>query len=137
MEEVWKYINGEKEFSNIQDLSAMSFDTVSGRNIEFEDDGKNDYDGNRNEENNNNNGLYMEKVVTKMNGTIYLYIPKNSNQNHPPDLNKIAHDLNQKSMDAGGGYSGGANCEWGSWSSDSEGSCIKIKEQVRSEGMRK
>ena len=131
MEEVWKYINGEKEFSNIQDLSAMSSDTVSGRNIEFEDDGKNENGLNEND------GLHMEKVVTKMNGTIYLYIPKNSNRNHPPDLSKIANDLNQKSMDAGGGYSGGANCEWGSWSSHSEGSCIKIKEQVRSDGMRK
>ena len=47
MEEVWKYINGEKEFSNLQDLSPMSFDTVFGRNVEFEEDGKND------------NGLYI------------------------------------------------------------------------------
>ena len=118
IEEVWKYINGEKEFSSIQDLPQKSFDTDSGRNIEFEDYGEND-------------GLHMEKVVTKMNGTIYLYIPKNSNQNHPPDVNKIAHDLNEKSLGAGGGYNGGANCEWGSWSSDSEGSCIKIKDKVR------
>ena len=131
IEEAKKYISGEKKFSNFKDLSQMSFETVSGRNIvEFEDDGKNDYDGNRNEENNNNNGLYMEKVVTKMNGTIYLYIPKDS-KDHPPDLNKIAQNLNARSMD-GGGYEGGSNCEWGSWSSDSEGRCIKIKDQVMS-----
>ena len=117
IEEVWKYINGEKEFSSIQDLPQKSFDTDSGRNIEFEDYGEND-------------GLHMEKVVTKMNGTIYLYIPKDSND-HPPDLNKIAHDLKARSMD-GGGYGGGANCEWGAWSSDSDGRCIKIKDEVMS-----
>ena len=130
IEEAKKYISGEKQFSNVKDLSSMSFGAVSGRNVvEFEEDGNNEYDENENEENNNNNnGLYMEKVVTKMNGTIYLYIPKDS-KDHPPDLNKIAHDLNARSID-GGGYEAGSNCEWGSWSSDSEGRCIKIKDQV-------
>ena len=67
IEEAKKYISGEKKFSNFKDLSSMSFEKVSGRNIvEFEDDGNTDYEENENEENNNNNGLYVEKVVTKM-----------------------------------------------------------------------
>ena len=123
IEEAKKYISGEKKFSNFKDLSPVSFDTVTKGNVmEFEDDSNND------DEENNNNGLYMEKVVTQMNGTIYLYLPKDS-KDHPPDLNKIAHDLNTRSMDEGG-YEGGSNCEWGSWSPDSEGRCIKIKDQV-------
>ena len=128
--EAQKYISGEKKFSNSIDLSSVSLAAVSSRSaVEFEDDGNDDYGPNEKEEN-NNNGLYMEKVVTKMNGTIYLYIPKDSND-HPPDLNKIAHDLKERSMD-GGGYGGGANCEWGAWSSDSDGRCIKIKDEVMS-----
>ena len=122
IEEAKKYITGEKKFSNFKDLSPMSFDTESRRNIvEFEDDGST-------ENGESMDGLFVEKVVTKMNGTIYLYIPKDS-KDHPPDLNKIENVLRVRSME-GDGFEGGSNCQWGSWSPDSEGRCIKIKDKV-------
>ena len=61
---------------------------------------------------------------------LFLNMARDSDD-HPPDLNKIAQELNARSMDEGD-YEGGENCEWGSWSSDSEGRCINIKDQVRS-----
>ena len=138
LKEAWMYINGEKKFSNIQD--AKSFDdglignginTPARGNIVFEEDGNTD-DGDDNDEN-SSNGLHVEKVVTKLNGSVYLYIPKDSNQDHPPDLDQIAHDLDKRSMNAdGGGYKGGSKCQWGAWSPDSEGRCIQIKDEVKS-----
>ena len=76
-------------------------------------------------------GLFVEKVVTQMNGTIYLYIPKDS-KDPPPDLNNIETVLKARSME-GEGFEGGPKCEWGSWSPDSEGRCLKIKDEVMRE----